>query len=103
MMKLRRDQRHQTKRINTKMQCNHRCSMLSTDFSTNRAPNFFQLRLFNLITLGNASAENKGLECTQSLTITSKVVFQTMFFFISSLGKQQIKQKKKRKKKYILI
>jgi len=62
MMKLRRDQRHQTKRINTKMQCNHRCSMLSTDFSTNRAPNFFQLRLFNLITLGNASAENKGLE-----------------------------------------
>jgi len=37
--------------------------MLSTDFSTNCAPNFFE-NSDNLITLGNTYAENKGLECT---------------------------------------
>jgi len=40
--------------------------MLSTDFSTNCALNFIQNTNI-LITLGNPSAENKGL------TITSKV------------------------------
>jgi len=46
--------------------------MLSTNFIQN--PD-------NLITLGNMSAENKGLECTQPIiTITSKVCFQTTFF-----------------------
>jgi len=50
--------------------------MLSTDFSTNRTPNFIQ-NTDILITLGNTSAENKGFECT-SLTITSKIGFQTI-------------------------
>jgi len=35
--------------------------MLSTDFSTNCALNFIQ-NTDNLITLGNTSAENKGIE-----------------------------------------
>jgi len=37
---------------------------MSTDFSTNCAPNFIQNMSDNLITLGNTNAENKGLECT---------------------------------------
>jgi len=37
--------------------------MLSTDFLINCAPNFIQ-NTYILIALGNASAENKGLECT---------------------------------------
>jgi len=47
---------------------------LSTDFSTNCAPNSIQ-NIDNLITLGNTNAENLS---AQSLTITSKAV---MFFF----------------------
>jgi len=35
-----------------------------------------------LITLGNTSAENKGLKCTIAYN-TSKVGFQTMFFYIN--------------------
>jgi len=37
--------------------------MVSTDFSKNCAPNFIQNTNI-LITFGNMSAENKGLECT---------------------------------------
>jgi len=40
---------------------NYRCSMLSTDLSTNCAPNFIQ-NADILVTLGNTSAENKGLK-----------------------------------------
>jgi len=47
--------------------------MLSTDFSTNCAPNSIQ-NADNLITLGNTSAETKDLSA-QSLTITSKVSY----------------------------
>jgi len=36
--------------------------LLSTDFSTNCAPNLIQI-IDIFITLGNKSAENKGLEC----------------------------------------
>jgi len=39
------------------------CSMFSTDFSTNYAPNFIE-NTDILIILGNTSCENKGLECT---------------------------------------
>jgi len=41
-------------------------SMLSTDLSTNCATNFIQTTII-LITLGDTSAENKGLESAQSL------------------------------------
>jgi len=42
------------------VKCNHRCSILNTDFSTNCAPNYIKNIL---ITLENTSAEKKGLEC----------------------------------------
>jgi len=45
------------------LKCNYRCSMLSTDFSTNCALNFIH-NTDILITLGNMSAKNKGLERT---------------------------------------
>jgi len=39
--------------------------MLSADFLTDCAPNFIQnTDILITITLGNTSAENKGLECT---------------------------------------
>jgi len=45
------------------LECNYRCSMLSTEFPTNCASNFIQ-NTDILTTLGNMSDENNGLECT---------------------------------------
>jgi len=55
------------------------------DFSTNCAPNFIQ-NTDILITLGNTSAENKGLECTIAYNRTSKVGFSKPCFLSKPPG-----------------
>jgi len=54
--------------------------MLSTDFSSNCAPNFIQSTVI-LITLGNMSAENKGFVCTIAYNN-----IQTMLLYIYNIN-----------------
>jgi len=64
------------------LNCNYRWSILNYGL-------FDKLHSQNtdiLITLGNTSAKNKGLECKFTY-ITSKIGFQTMFF-MSTLFKK---------------
>jgi len=63
--------------------------MLSTGFSTNCAPNFFQ-NSDNLITFGNMSTENKGLNCIVAYNnIISRFpnhIFYINFVLIDHIG-----------------
>jgi len=56
--------------------------MLSTDFSTNCAPDFIQ-NTDILLLLGIRVPRTKDDLSAQPLTITSKVRFQTIFFYIN--------------------
>jgi len=56
--------------------------MLSMDFSINCAPKFFP-NSDNLNTLENASAENKGLECTITYNNIKSRFLNHVFFYIN--------------------